>query len=82
MQPNLNIPLYLVAPDERRGKVISEVNRPVFSRLSPAMRDVCKFIPFSALKEHVSKISTVIKFIKPEFIDEIAESCELEEYNE
>jgi hypothetical protein len=23
MQPNLNIPLYLVAPDERRDKVIS-----------------------------------------------------------
>ena len=28
MQPNLNIPLYLVAPDERRDKVITEVNRP------------------------------------------------------
>ena len=23
MQPNLNIPLYLVAPDERREKVLS-----------------------------------------------------------
>ena len=31
MQPNLNIPLYLVAPDERREKVIIEVNRPTFS---------------------------------------------------
>lgn len=28
MQPNINIPLYLVAPDERRNKVIREVNRP------------------------------------------------------
>jgi hypothetical protein len=36
MQPNLNIPLYLVAPDERRQKVFAEVNRPTFSRLSPA----------------------------------------------
>jgi predicted RNA-binding protein len=26
MQPNLNIPLYLVAPDERREKVMTEVN--------------------------------------------------------
>ena len=33
MQPNLNIPLYIVAPDERRDKVIAEVNRPTFSRL-------------------------------------------------
>jgi hypothetical protein len=37
MQPNLNIPLFIVAPDERREKVISEVNRPTFSRLSPPM---------------------------------------------
>jgi len=28
MQPNLNIPLYLVAPDERRNDVIRQVNRP------------------------------------------------------
>jgi hypothetical protein len=34
MQPNLNIPLFLVAPDERRPKVVQEVNRPTFSRLS------------------------------------------------
>ncbi len=27
MQPNLNMPLYLVAPDERRDKVIAEVDR-------------------------------------------------------
>lgn len=26
MQPNLNIPLYLVAPDDRRDKVFSEIN--------------------------------------------------------
>ena len=35
MQPNLNIPLYLVAPDERRDKVIDEVNRPTFTRRTP-----------------------------------------------
>ena len=30
MHPNLNIPLYLVVPDERRNKVLTEVNRPTF----------------------------------------------------
>src|SRR5207237_6030454 len=30
MQPNLNIPLFLVAPEERREKVFAEVNRPSF----------------------------------------------------
>jgi len=33
MQPNLQIPVYLVAPDERRQKVFDEVNRPTFSKL-------------------------------------------------
>jgi hypothetical protein len=48
MQPNLNIPLYLVAPDERRQKVFAEVNRPTFSRLSPPLVEVCRFVAFSA----------------------------------
>jgi predicted RNA-binding protein len=47
MQPNLNIPLYLVAPDERRMKVFEEINRPTFSRLSPPLVNVCRFISFT-----------------------------------
>jgi hypothetical protein len=34
MQPNLNIPLYIVAPVERREKVISEINRPTCAIIS------------------------------------------------
>lgn len=77
MQPNLNIPLYIVAPEERRQKVISEVNRPVFSRLSPAMCDICKYISFSAMKDKFTKISSVIRYLKPEFLEDVAESCEI-----
>jgi len=33
MQPNLKVPLYIVAPDERRDRVMMEVNRATFSRL-------------------------------------------------
>lgn len=36
MQPNLNIPLYIVAPNERRSKVLIEVNRPTFASLTPS----------------------------------------------
>ena len=78
MQPNLNIPLYLVAPDDRRNKVVAEVNRPVFSRLSPSMSEICKYISFSSLRERVLQITSVIKYLKPEFLEEVAESCELE----
>ena len=79
MQPNLNIPLYLVAPDERRGKVITEVNRPTFSRLSPPMNQVCRFISFSALRESISQVAGMARHLKPEFLEDVSESCEVEE---
>lgn len=79
MQPNLNIPLYLVAPDDRREKVMAEVNRPTFYRLNPPLSEICRFISFSGLKEQIKKASPYIKFLKPEFLDELSESCELEE---
>jgi predicted RNA-binding protein len=79
MQPNLNIPLYLVAPDERRRKVITEVNRPTFSRLSPPMNQVCRFISFSALRESISQVAGMARHLKPEFLEDVSESCEVEE---
>jgi hypothetical protein len=79
MQPNLNIPLYLVAPEERREKVMTEVNRPTFSKLSPPLYEICRFISFQGLKEQIKRASPYIRLLKPEFLEEISESCELEE---
>lgn len=78
MQPNLNIPLYLVAPDERRDKVAIEVNRPTFSRLSPPLVDVCRFISFSTLEERLNAVAPFVQYLKPEFLDELSEVCEVE----
>ena len=76
MQPNLNIPLYLVAPDDRRKKVVEEVNRPTFSRLSPPMNQMCRFIPFSALRTRMAQLGPMLRFLKPEFVqEELSESC-------
>ncbi|GAB4377366.1 MAG: hypothetical protein Kow00121_26580 [Elainellaceae cyanobacterium] len=79
MQPNLNIPLYLVAPDDRREKVFSEVNRPTFTRLNPPLVSICRYMPFSSLKEKLAQIGDVIRYLRPEFLEEISESCEVEE---
>jgi hypothetical protein len=79
MQPNINIPLYLVAPDERRAKVIDEVNRPVFTKLPRPMSQICKFIPFSALLKRLPSQSTLVKYLSPDFLEELSEPCELEE---
>jgi hypothetical protein len=79
MQPNLNIPLYLVAPDERRQKVIDEVNRPTFRRLSPPLFEVCRFISFSDLRSRLKDAGPFIRYLKPEFLEELSESCDIEE---
>jgi len=79
MQPNLKINLYIVAPDDRSDKVIAEVNRPTFARLNPPLPKICKFIPYSQLKKEVEQIGYRVRYIKPQFIDGIAESCEPDE---
>jgi len=79
MQPNLKIDLYMVGPDDRREKVFYEINRPTFARLKPSLSKICKFIPYTELKKALDKIGDKIKYIRPEFIEEIAESCEPDE---
>lgn len=78
MQPNLNIPLFLVAPDERRRKVMEEVNRPTFGRLSPPLSEVCRFIAFSELRDRVRHAGDLVRYLKPNFLDEISESCAID----
>jgi hypothetical protein len=73
MQPNLNIPLYLVAPIDRRDKVFAETNRPTFSRLSPPLNRICKFMPISSLREQYARVQPFLKHLKPEFVDEFCE---------
>jgi len=79
MQPNIDIKLYLVAPDERKDKVKDEINRPTFSRLKKPLKKICKFLSYSQLKTEMATIGDRIKYMKPEFIDEIADDCELED---
>jgi hypothetical protein len=77
--PNLKIPLYLVAPEDRRNKVIQEINHPTFARLSPPMAEMCQFISFSVLQERLKAVEQYVSYLKPDFLMELAESCEVEE---
>jgi predicted RNA-binding protein len=76
MQPNIKLDLFMVAPDDRREKVFYEINRPTFARLKPPLPKICRFIPYSELKREVEQIGNRMRYMKPEFITEIAESCE------
>ena len=77
LQPNVSIPLYIVAPDDRRVRVLQEVNRPTFSKLNLA--DACAYIPFSAIREEVGKGGKYLAYLRPEFLTELAEPCVVEE---
>ncbi|UCC78439.1 MAG: EVE domain-containing protein [Candidatus Zixiibacteriota bacterium] len=80
IQPNINIPLYIVAPDNRRDKVIDEIGRPTFSSLNTPLAEICRFISFERLKDMFERHSEVIQAFKPlEFLDIVSETCELED---
>lgn len=79
MQPNINIPLFLVAPAIRRNKVIAEVNRPTFHRLTPPLVDMCRYISFENLRRQITEVAQWVKHLKPEFLNDVAESCDLED---
>ncbi len=75
MQPNLNIPLFIVAPEERRDKVKSEINRPTFTRLSPPMVKVCRYISFLTLEKRLAEVAPYVRYLKSDFLNELAEDC-------
>jgi len=79
MQPNLKIPLYILAPGERRAKVLIEVNRPTFARLSPPMSEMCRFISFEELRTQLEAAEKLVQFLKPQFLDAFSESCAIED---
>jgi len=65
-------------PEERRNKVITEVNRPTFSRLSPPLTKVCRLIIFSVLHNYIKQHEAVISHLKAKFLDDLSESCNVE----
>jgi hypothetical protein len=75
LQPNLDIKLYLAAPDERRSKVEQEILRPTFSLRERPLPNVCGFLSFSALMEKVEGIRKLdlAPSLKPEFLEKTAE---------
>lgn len=77
-QPNISVPLFLVAPEERREKVIEQVNRPTFERMKPPLVEVCRYISFEGLREALTAAHDYVTFLKPDWLQAVSESCALE----
>ena len=75
LQPNLDINLYLVTPDERRSKVQQEILRPTFELREKPLSKICGFLAFSNLIEKVEGIRKlgIAASLKPDFLESTAE---------
>lgn len=75
LQPNMDIKLHIVAPDERREKVFQELRRPVFSLLERGpLSESCTYLAYESVIElskekHLSHLSDSV-------LDEYAEPAE------
>ena len=78
-QPNISVPLFLVAPEDRRDQVVRQVNRPTFERMNPPLVDVCRYISFEGLREALAAAQDFVSFLKPAWLQTISESCALED---
>ena len=46
LQPNIDIPLFIVAPDDRRHLVLREIRRPTFTRMETPLHEICRYVSF------------------------------------
>lgn len=75
LQPNISVPLFLVAPEDRREQVIRQVIRPTFARMDPPLVEVCRYISFEGLREALAAAKDYVSFLKPAWLQTISESC-------
>jgi hypothetical protein len=78
-QPNISIPLFLVAPEERRDEVTRQVNRPTFQNMNPPLVEVCRLITFEGLSDALAAAHNYVSYLKPAWLQDISESCALDE---
>lgn len=75
LQPNLDLALYLVAPDDRRAKVQQEIARPTFAYREKPLPKMCGFLGFDKLMEKVDGIRRLglAASLKADFLKTTAE---------
>ncbi len=56
MQPNIDIPLLIVAPMARRQAAFREIRRPVFASLPTPLVKACRYIAFERLAHELTPL--------------------------
>lgn len=74
LQPNLNIHAHIVAPIERREKVLDEITRPVFTLLEKGpLSQSCTFISYDAVRDIARQ--RLLEHMSDSVIDEYSEEA-------
>lgn len=78
LQPNLDIKLFIVAPETRRAKVEREIKRPTFMLRPKPLNKICGFLSFSNLMVKVDGIRELglAGALSPSFLETTAEYFE------
>jgi hypothetical protein len=75
LQPMLNIKIHIVAPNERRGVVLTQINRPVFADIAGRqLSEVCSYISYDSVFELAREKK--LKHMNDTIIDEYSEYVE------
>ena len=76
LQPNMDIRLHIVAPDDKRDRVLREIRRPVFSLLEKGpLYEQCSFLSYDSI-DTLSK-TPHLSYMKDAIIAEYEESAEV-----
>lgn len=77
--PALKLQIFIVAPEARRDRVLSELSRPTFRKIGLA--DYCRYISTEALSNLLAKVEDLGGHIQETVLDKIALAVE-EEHDE
>jgi hypothetical protein len=73
LQPGVEIPFFLVAPEADRDELRREASRPTFARLSPPLAEACRFVSAERLEQSLANVSAFLRYLRPEFVEALAE---------
>jgi hypothetical protein len=75
LQPNMDIKLHIVAPEEKREKVFREIRRPVFSLLEKGpLSESCTYLSYESIK-NIAALRH-LNYLSDSVLDEYAEEAE------
>jgi hypothetical protein len=75
LQPNISVSLHIVAPAERREKVLDEIGRPAFSLFEGgALSNLCSYISYDSIKDLADQEH--LPYLSDEIIKEYEERVE------